>query len=212
MTEFYQEPGVILAIVGLVGGAIYFMLNAKSKKGEITLDNTQYTEDLARKLKKEGIDLAEKLESAQTKLATETRLAVESYVNRSIKDTATDYDHKFALVKDQFDLSNERYSNHVREFRDTVRRIVDELREMKKENSLLKQMTYGISTKSTPPFMEGLDETAEHSDEEGKGIYRDTEEEASDRLKNDKAFKKYIERDDDDDDDANGYQGEETSK
>ena len=118
-----ELPDSVLTLLGvgipIVLGIFYFMITRKDRRGYETQASSRDEEqgeldkqELARKVKKELQDEAEKVETIRKAVAVDVREENKEYVDRRIIENISSVEHKFDMyeqkIESRFSLSEER--------------------------------------------------------------------------------------------------------
>ena len=165
--------GIIIAASGIGVGVLFNIVNFIYKKNTDSDFYANQRETLARSVLREQEVKAHELKLETEALAKKVRIEMEEFVNRGTLDIRKDMAHNYTLIQDKFDI-----------MKLTIEHISDGLINMQKAIDLLQQFYWGRDAKSVPPYIMGEDETKEHREQEGHGLFKDTEVEAAERKKN----------------------------
>ena len=152
----------MLATLGIgvtaVLGLFYFMTTRKDKSKFDTQSNVRSDEEaerdkleLARKVKKELADEAEKVETIRKSVAVDVRLANQVDVDQKIREVVSGFDHKLDMYEQKIDsmfrASDLIMKNLMDKIVDIAKTQTDALIKINDSITALKQLFYEISGK-----------------------------------------------------------------
>jgi hypothetical protein len=186
-TPWYTEPGTLFGVMGAGFTFIYFLFNYRYKRG---VD----VKEIARNVKKEAENIAEKLENERLTRAAKEKRDIQDYIDLKtteivnerkhiILELVSDIKHDNEMMQTKLDAINIAILTVVKDFSKYGKLTDATIEKIEQKLELMSQMTWGISAKSTAPYLEGLDETQEHKEEDTVGIFKDTEEEQKEKEK-----------------------------
>jgi hypothetical protein len=166
---------------------LYWFSKRSKNKGDSNA-NQQYVEGLAREVKEKADQLAITLKEMDQKVAMTVRTSIENFVNAALDRQSTDYNNKINKVQDSSDHKVEMIYAELKNMNTIITDIIKDVvgisgnqgrgtDKLERKLEMLEQFTYGTKTKSDSPLLEDKEETQEHKDKVGDGIFKPTEEE-----------------------------------
>ena len=173
--DFDFTSGLLIAVIGLMLGLIYFLIDLKyRKKTDMRAEKVQ-VESLAERVKENQAETAEKLRAETALIAQQTRRDMEAYVDRQTQDLKTDYGHKFQVVDLKIDAIHEAIANVIEKNAQTALINSKTAERLEKQMDRIQQFEWGRDAKSVPAFITGEEETQEHKDKPDEGLFKDPE-------------------------------------
>ena len=173
--------GTVIGVGGLSVALVWNIINFKyRKKSDDKLDKNMVLQLAEQTLLKQS-DIADKLKAETARIAKETKDEMHEYVDAQTEDLEKDFDHKVEMIYGKLDLINKDITGVIKDIADAAKLNAETASRLEKGMDFLKQFTWGQSTKSQPPFLEGEEETIRHKNKEGEGIFKDTEQESIER-------------------------------
>jgi len=176
--------GLVVAIIAISVGFVYFIVNYQYKKKndirqEIRSDSQtakldKYQVDsLAERVKANQAETAEKLKTETALIAEKTKTEMQAYVDRQTDDLKKDYGHKFEVVDLKIDAIHEAIANVIQKNADTALINAKTADRLEKQMDRIQQFEWGRDAKSVPAYLTGDEETQEHKDKPGEGLFKD---------------------------------------
>jgi K+ transporter len=175
MVDFDVLPYAIAiaTVAGVIGTWVY---NSRTRKDRIT--ETRQTlaadvEKIAREKIKEEQSIARDLAVTSQALALDVKQNMKEHIQQLISTLKQD----IALSAEQAEAKIDKLDYRLAQIKiDLMEHIMEEKDEkirMQRSIEMLQTMNYGIDAKSEPAFLVGKDETQEHKDKPGEGLYKD---------------------------------------
>lgn len=157
-----EIPDSILTVIGvgipIILGGFYFMITRKDRRGFETQASSRDEEDserdkleLARKVKKELADEAEKVETIRKAVAVDVRLANQVDVDQKIREVVSGFDHKLDMHEQKeesmFKASDLVMTNLMDKIVEIARTQADALVKINDSIESLRRLLYEMSGK-----------------------------------------------------------------
>jgi hypothetical protein len=175
MADFDYVPYTvaIATIAGVIGTWIY---NSRTRKDRII--ETRQTlaadvEKIAREKIKEEQGIARELAVTSQALALDVKQSMKDHIAQLISTLKQDIALSAEKAESKIDKLDYRLAQIKIDLMEHIMGEKDERIRMQRSIEMLQPMNYGTDAKSEPAFLSGEDETQEHKDKPGEGLYKD---------------------------------------
>lgn len=179
---------VLITVISLFSVLVGIYFYKKSSKEKTLLENKADTitvEQRAREKEKEERVTAKEVKEESRKLAMEVRQEMMDFVITKIND-----------IRHDLEMQKINFQNQIRlieqieiQFKEDLMRVNEENKvihdRMEKSLNFVSQFLWGQGAKSIPPYLQGMEETQAHKDEEPEGIYRSPDSSETQEMKDD---------------------------
>jgi hypothetical protein len=164
------------ALIGVIS-IVSFHLWSKRNRGDKVVENRQTlqkeVEEVARTKAKEEEITRRELESSAKVLATDVKQDMKDHIDRLIHVLKQDIELGRTQTYAKIDTIDYRLAQLKIDLMDHIINEKDERVRMQKSIEMIQTMSWGPDAKSIPHYMLGEEETQEHKEEPGKGVFRD---------------------------------------
>ena len=152
------DTGFLVLVGGIVLGFFYFIIKRKDDSKQSTRQNVRSDEEselgkeeLARKVKKELTDEAEKVEKIRKDVAVDVKESTEEVLDQKIKEQRVDFDHKLVMHEQRadsmFKASDKVMSDLMLKMVDISKIQADAILKINESIESLRKLFYEISGK-----------------------------------------------------------------
>ena len=166
-------------------GYVLWLVGYRNKARVDSVENDRYTKQLAVTLDKAREDLAQKLIESDFLKAERVQKKVEELVKAKVDIIQVDSNHKVEMLYAALKNMTTVIQGIARDVITNEENRKDAMAKLERSNYLISQVQWGRDTKSESPLTLEEPESEEHKQEEEKGIFKPTEEEAAERAEGD---------------------------
>lgn len=192
MADFFTEYpyfvpflSIVIALGGTILGFFYFLKTTKAKAVTDKQNYKTQVENLALAKHREEMSLAKELKEDNKRLALDVKEAMVSHVGIIVNTLKQDIELQKTILLSELSIMK-KDSSQIRT--DMLAHIENQQHineRMQKSIDFMNQFLWGAGAKSTPPFVEGEEESQEHKDKPSEGIFMSPDSSETQKSKDD---------------------------
>ncbi len=168
---FVPFLSIVLTLIGTILGFYYFSRTTKQKA---VVDKQNYKIQVERAMddkKREEMSLAKELKEDNKRLALDVKEAMVQHVSTIVSTLKADIELQKTILLSEISLMKKDYSMIRNDMMGHIEHQQSINERMQKSIDFMNQFLWGAGAKSVPSYLEGEDETKEHRDKPGEGIF-----------------------------------------
>lgn len=173
---------VVVIIVGIVVGWIWQSILRKDRRRMDMQVSAADVEKAAVEKRKEEQALAKDLKEHNEKVALDVKQNMKDHISQLISTLKQDIELQRSIIYSKIDLVDIKVQQTKIDLVEHIKNYTSLEQRMTRSIEFLQTMAWGPDAKSVPHYMMGEEETEEHKEEAGKGVFRDRTKEEQEEI------------------------------